>query len=172
MDIRQATPDDARQLLEIYAPYVENTAVTFEYTVPAEEEFRNRIQNTLASYPYLVAEDSGIILGYAYAGVFHERAAYDRSVETSIYVRQDMRGRGVGTALYEKLEEELAQRGILNANACIAWSDSPNDHLTHQSPDFHARRGYRKCAHFHKCGYKFGMWFDVIWMEKMLGEHK
>ncbi len=171
MTIRKATPDDAKALLEIYAPYVETSAVTFEYTVPTVEEFRRRIMKTLLHYPYIVAEEDGSILGYAYAGMFHEREAYSRSVETSIYVRTDAHGRGIGTALYDGLEEELARRGVLNANACIAWSDSENRYLTHQSPLFHAKRGYEKCAHFHKCGYKFGMWFDVIWMEKMLGNH-
>ena len=87
--IRIAEPEDAEALLAIYAPYVEETAITFEYAVPSVEEFQERIRNTLQQYPYLVAEDENGILGYAYAGRFQSRAAYDWAVETSIYIRKD-----------------------------------------------------------------------------------
>lgn len=169
--IRTATTNDAAQILAIYAPYIEQTGITFEYEVPTLEEFRYRILETLQKYPYLVWEEKGEILGYAYAGVFKARAAYSRCVETSIYVKMDAHGRGIGKALYTQLEEELKSLGILNVNACITWVDEPNEYVTHQSPDFHAHLGYTKCAHFHKCGYKFGQWFDMIWMEKMIGSH-
>lgn len=169
--IRTATTNDAAQILAIYAPYIEQTGITFEYEVPTLEEFRYRILETLQKYPYLVWEENGEILGYAYAGVFKARAAYSRCVETSIYVRMDAHGKGIGKALYAQLEEELKSLGILNVNACITWLDEPNEYVTHQSPDFHAHLGYTKCAHFHKCGYKFGQWFDMIWMEKMIGSH-
>lgn len=172
MKIRTATPADAPAIRAIYAPYVENTAITFEYVVPTEEEMCTRIEHTLKKYPYLVAEEGGEIVGYAYAGVFKERAAYSRCVETSIYVAMDKRNRGVGKALYAQLEDELAAMGVLNVNACITWTDEPCQFVTHQSPDFHARLGYVQCAHFHQCGYKFDRWFDMIWMEKMIGEHK
>ena len=105
--IRVASTEDAGELLEIYKPYVEYTAITFEYEVPDIEEFTNRIKNTKKTYPYLVAEYQGEILGYAYAGAFKERAAYDWAVETSIYVRQNQKRMGVGSLLYEKLEEIL-----------------------------------------------------------------
>lgn len=170
--IRSAKIADAEDLLAIYAPYVTDTAITFEYDVPSIEDFRSRIENTLAKYPYLVAEQDGKILGYAYAGVFKGRAAYDHCVETSIYVDMSCHGKGIGKALYASLEEHLKQQGILNVNACISWIDTPNEYLTHQSPKFHAHLGYEKVAHFHLCGYKFGKWFDMIWMEKMIGEHK
>lgn len=172
INIRSAQPADAECLLAIYAPYVLDTAITFEYDVPSVEEFRSRIENTLAKYPYLVAEKDGKILGYAYAGVFKGRAAYNHCVETSIYVDLSCQGKGIGKALYEALEEQLKQQGILNVNACISWIDTPNQYLTHQSPEFHAHLGYKKVAHFHLCGYKFNQWFDMIWMEKMIGEHK
>lgn len=172
LTIRSAKPQDAEALLAIYAPYVTGTAITFEYDVPTVEEFRTRIENTLKKYPYLVAEKDDRILGYAYAGVFKGRAAYDHCVETSIYVEQSCQGMGIGKILYNALEEALKQQGILNVNACISWIDTPNEYLTHQSPDFHAHMGYEKVAHFHLCGYKFNKWFDMIWMEKMIGEHK
>ena len=171
MIIRTATIQDAEAILSIYTPYILDTAITFEYTVPPIEEFRERIIETLKKYPYLVAEENGEIIGYAYAGTFKARAAYSRCVETSIYIKQGQQVKGVGSVLYEKLEDRLRKQGILNVNACITWINTPNQYLTHQSPEFHTRKGYEKCAHFHKCGYKFGMWFDMIWMEKILGEH-
>jgi len=170
MIIRKATTEDAEAILSIYAPYVEKTAITFEYDVPSVEEFRGRIANTLEKYPYLVAEEDGKIIGYAYAGVFKARAAYQHCVETSIYVALDSQRKGTGKALYAELESQLKAQGIRNLNACISWVDEPNEYLTHQSPEFHAHLGYERCAHFHKCGYKFGQWFDMIWMEKLIGE--
>lgn len=171
MNIRLATPSDAEDILNIYAPYITDTAITFEYTVPSLEDFRQRIVNTLQKYPYLVALEDDKIVGYAYAGVFKGRAAYDHCVETSIYVQMDAHGKGIGKALYAELEERLKEQGILNVNACITWSEKENEYVTHQSPDFHEHLGYKRCAHFHQCGYKFGQWFDMIWMEKMIGEH-
>lgn len=169
--IREASPSDAKALLDIYAPYVTDTAITFEYDIPSEEEFKGRIESTLKKYPYLVAEVEGKPVGYCYAGVFKNRAAYNHCVETSIYIAQDFQGYGIGTALYEELEQKLRPLGILNVNACISFIDTPNEYLTNQSPEFHARRGYQTVAHFHKCGFKFGKWFDMIWMEKMIGPH-
>ena len=103
LQIRVATKEDAEALLAIYAPYVEKTAITFEYEVPSIEEFRCRIQETLKKYPYLVAEKNGKIVGYAYAGAFHARPAYDWAVETSIYVSELQKGEGIGKALYKAL---------------------------------------------------------------------
>lgn len=162
--IRLAQPEDAEALLNIYAPYVLNTAITFEYTVPSVQEFSGRIQNTLARYPYLVALGAEEILGYAYASSFHTRAAYAWAAETSIYIRQDARGGGLGKALYQHLETILARQGVLNLNACIAY---PNP----DSVAFHERMGFNTVGHFHQCGFKLGRWYDMIWMEKTLGDH-
>ena len=104
MNIRLATENDAESLLEIYAPYVEETAITFEYVVPTADEFRGRIRETLKNYPYYVAESDGKIAGYAYAGRFKERNAYDWAVETSIYVKKNLRRAGIGSALLKRLE--------------------------------------------------------------------
>lgn len=169
--IRVASTEDAGELLEIYKPYVEYTAITFEYEVPDIEEFTNRIKNTKKTYPYLVAEYQGEILGYAYAGAFKKRAAYDWAVETSIYVRQNQKRMGVGSLLYEKLEEILKKQGILNVNACIAYPQKEDPYLTKDSVFFHEKSGYSMVGKFHACGYKFNHWYDMVWMEKMIGEH-
>ena len=171
--LRAATPDDAAGIREVYAPYVRETAITFEYEVPSKKEFERRIKHTLEHYPYVVAVDKEKrIVGYAYASEYYARAAYSRSVEVSIYVEAGHHEQGIGRRLYTKLEDALRAQGILNLTACIAWCECPCRHLTHQSPIFHKHMGYTQCAHFHQIGYKFGRWFDVIWMEKMLGEHK
>lgn len=169
--IRTAKKADAQALLEIYAPYVRNTAITFEYDVPTPEEFEKRIETTLVRYPYLVAENDGEIVGYAYAGSFHDREAYDWAVETSIYVRADAKDRGIGKKLYFALEEILKKQNILNVNACIAYPEKEDEYLTKNSEEFHKHLGYRLVGEFYKCGFKFGRWYNMIWMEKHLGEH-
>ena len=171
MNIRLATENDAESLLEIYAPYVEETAITFEYVVPTADEFRGRILETLKNYPYYVAESDGKIAGYAYAGRFKERNAYDWAVETSIYVKKNLRRAGIGSALLKRLESTLARQNILNANACIAQTDGPDEHLTNASIYFHEKQGYRMVGKFHDCGYKFNRWYNMVWMEKLLGPH-
>ncbi len=171
MRIRSAQPADAAALLAIYAPYVEQTAVTFDYETPTLTVFTRRMAETLNKYPYLVLEDEGGIQGYACAGVFKDRAAYDWAVETTIYIRLDAHGKGYGRALYTALEEELKDRGFLNAYACIAYSEREDETLTKASVRFHERMGYALCGTFRQCGYKFGRWYDMVWMEKMLGEH-
>ena len=164
LEIRVAVPSDAPALLAIYAPYVESTTITFEYTVPTAAEFAARIESTLARYPYLVALADGVPVGYAYASQFKSRAAYDFAVETSVYVRDGEHGKGIGSALYNALELLLGRQHITNLNACITYPGEG-------SVEFHGRRGYTTVAHFHKCGYKFGRWLDMIWMEKFLAPH-
>lgn len=172
MTIRSAVPEDAPRLLAIYAYYVENTAISFEYATPSVEDFTHRIENTLKKYPYLVLEDEeGRIQGYAYAGVFKGRAAYDRSCEVTIYVDPDAKGRGFGRQLYEALEEELKARGFLNLYVCIGVPIVEDEYLTRDSELFHQHMGYKKVGEFHQCGYKFDRWYDMIWMEKIIGEH-
>ncbi len=174
MKIERVTVSDARELLDIYAPYVTDTAITFEYEVPSLEEFENRIKNISAKFPYIKAvDDEGQIVGYAYAGTFKGRSAYDWSVETTIYLKQDCKRKGYGTKLYEALEKSLKQMGIINVNACISYlrEGRTDEHLTNDSMHFHERKGYKLVGTFHDCGYKFGTWYDMIWMEKMLGPH-
>lgn len=171
-EIRIAAKEDAKELLAIYAPYVEKTAITFEYDVPSVQEFEERIEHILEKYPYLVAEREGKIVGYAYASDFHSRAAYGWAVETSVYVQKDMKKTGIGRALYEALEKILAMQNILNLNACIAYPEKVDPFLTKNSVNFHEHMGYRLVGEFYKCGYKFGRWYNMVWMEKHIGEHK
>ena len=161
MNIRLARPSDAATLLAIYAPYVENTAITFEYEVPTIEDFATRIEKTLERYPYLVAEEDGLILGYAYASTYYARAAYDWAAELSVYVSQDARGKGVGSNLYDELEDLLDQMGYMHFLACISL---PNE----ASLALHRKRGYQQVAHFPKIGYKFERWHDIVWLQKSL----
>lgn len=172
MAIRTAEMRDAERLQNIYAYYVDRTAITFDYDTPSAEEFRERIGNTLKKYPYLVLEDNGVIYGYAYAGPFKGRAAYDRSCEVTIYLDYEAKGRGYGRKLYEALEEELKGRGFLNLYACIGDPIEEDEYLTRNSEQFHRHMGYMKVGTFHKCGYKFGHWYNMIWMEKFIGEHE
>lgn len=170
--IRAARLEDAPALLAIYAPYVRDTAITFEYEVPSVEEFAARISHTLERYPYLVAELDGKPVGYAYASAFKDRPAYDWAVETSIYVAQGHAGEGIGRAVHNALEACLRAQGILNMYACIAVPDGePDAYLDFNSRDFHAHLGYRLVGEFCRCGYKQGHWYNMVWMEHMIGEH-
>lgn len=169
--LRTARPDDAEELLKIYAPYVENTAITFEYEVPSVAEFRARIENTLKKYPYIVAERDGELLGYAYTGPFKSRAAYNWAAETSIYVKESQKGLGLGRKLYEAIETISRMQNILNLNACIAYPKVDDEYLTKNSAKFHEHLGFKYVGEFHDCAYKFGRWYNMIWMEISLGEH-
>ena len=169
--IRQATLDDAEKILEIYSYYVEKTAVSFEWKTPPIEIFRKRMERTLKKYPYLVAEIDKKIIGYAYAHEFILRDAYDYSVELTIYLEKNFRRRGVGKKLYEELEKILKSQGILNLYACIGSVEISDEFLNDDSEKFHERMGFHAVGRFKKCGYKFGRWYDMIWMEKIIGEH-
>ncbi|HFU4517608.1 TPA: N-acetyltransferase family protein [Streptococcus suis] len=161
IDIRSARIEDASDLVAIYAPYVEKTAITFETQVPTVSEFASRIEKTLENFPYLVAVEEGKLLGYAYASTYYARAAYDWTVELSVYIQQEARGKGIGSMLYDALEEELTVRGFKNFLACIAL---PNP----ASLALHEKRGYEQVAHFKKVGYKFETWHDIVWLQKSL----
>ena len=161
MIIRSVQLADAKAIQAIYQPYVTETAITFEVDVPTVLEFERRITKTLARYPYLVAEVDGKVLGYAYASTYYARAAYDWTVELSIYISKEARGQGIGSALYDALEEELKARGYLRFLACIAL---PNE----ASIAMHEKRGYVQVAHFPKVGYKFEQWHDIVWMQKTI----
>lgn len=172
INIRVADESDAPAILKIYAPYVEKTAVSFEYATPSESEFAERIRRTKKRYPYLAAECDGEIVGYCYAAPFKERAAYDWAVETTIYIKSGMKRRGIGRMLYSALESALKKQGILSMNACVAYTNGADPYLTSDSVLFHERMGFKTAAHFHKCGQKFGRWYDVVWLERHIGKHR
>lgn len=168
--VRDAVPADGERLLAVYAPYVRETAVSFDYEVPTAAEFSHRIASVLdAGYPFLVAEEDGVALGYACLGPFVGRAAYGWNAETSIYVAWDARGRGIGRTLHGVLERAASERSILALEACIGVPRTADDpHLTDASRHFHRAMGYREVGRFDSCGYKFRRWYDMVWMEKRL----
>ena len=169
--IRTASPTDASKLLEIYEYYVKYTAITFEYEVPTLGEFQNRIEATLQEYPYLVAEVDGEIAGYVYAGRFRARAAFDWSASTSIYLSRKYQRLGLGKMLYERLEEILKKQNITNLYASVADPVEEDEYLTRNSERFHEAMGYKTMGKFEKCGSKFGRWYNLIEMEKIIGEY-
>ncbi|WP_125763387.1 GNAT family N-acetyltransferase [Companilactobacillus hulinensis] len=160
-EIRPVTEEDAQVLLGIYAPYVLDTAITFEYEVPTIEEFVSRIKSISKKYPYLVAEDAGKVVGYAYADTYNSRDAYNWTVEISIYVDSQFRGQGIGKMLYHELEQKLLQQKIVNILACITEQNT-------SSIRFHERMGYELVGTFKKVGFKFDTWYDIVWMQKKL----
>lgn len=170
MRIRAATPEDAGALLEIYRPYAEKTAISFEWECPTVGEFRRRICHTRERFPYLVAQREGELLGYAYLSAFHTRPAYGWGAETTIYLKEGCLKQGVGKALYTALEDVAKAQHIRCLYACIGVPRGEDPYLTDNSRQFHAHLGYRQVGEFQKCGYKFGRWYDMVWMEKWLDQ--
>ena len=169
--LRFAVPDDAAAIRSIYEPYVLNTAVTSEYYVPTEEEFRARITRTRERYPYIVAVKDGQIIGYIYASPLSPRHAYSWAAETSIYIRQNVRRTGAGSRLYKALSAICRKQNVLNLYARIAFADPEDEFLVNASARFHEAIDFRKAAEFHRVFHKFGRWYNAIWMEKLLGDH-
>lgn len=164
MLIRMATGADAERVRAVYAPYVESTAVSFESVVPSIEEMAGRITGRQPSYPWLVAEEGGWgVVGYAYAGRFAARAAYAWSVETSVYVADAARRRGVGRGLYTALFRVLAAQGYLRVFGGIAL---PNP----ASVGLHESMGFTPSGVYRGVGWKFGAWHDVGWWQRPLGD--
>lgn len=159
--IRAAEKADVPAMLAIYAPYVLETTVTFEYTVPTLSEFEDRFLSVTEKLPWLVWEEEGMVLGYAYASLPFTRAAYAWCAEPSIYLRSDARGRGIGKRLYAALEAILLELGYVVSYAIITGENAP-------SLAFHYALGYRKCGELVNSGQKFGRWLDVYWLEKRL----
>ena len=158
--MRLATVDDAQQLQSIYAPIVAETAVSFELEPPSVEEMRRRIETTLLTLPWVVYDSDGV-MGYAYAGLFRSRPAYQWTVEVTVYVHAAHRRKGVARALYTSLFECLRVQGYRTALAVIAL---PNP----ASVALHERMGFRSIGVFHAVGHKLGTWHDVGWWELAL----
>lgn len=161
MTIRDARRSDVPAMLAIYAPFVEHTAVSFEYDVPTEVEFARRLEEHQAAFPWLVCEENGRVMGYAYAGRAFERAAYGWNAEISCYLAPELRGRGVGRRLYARIEEILTRLGYYKLFAVVTSANAP-------SVAFHHALGFRDAACFRNVGYKQGGWYDVLWLEKTL----
>lgn len=161
MTIRDARRSDVPAMLAIYAPFVEHTAVSFEYDVPTEAEFARRLEEHQAAFPWLVCEENGRAMGYAYAGRAFERAAYGWNAEISCYLAPELRGRGVGRRLYARIEEILTRLGYYKLFAVVTSANAP-------SVAFHRALGFRDAACFRNVGYKQGGWYDVLWLEKTL----
>lgn len=157
--IRMAKMNDIPAMLDIYGPYVLHTTFTFEYTVPTREAFAARFRTVTAQCPWLVWEEDGAVLGYAYGSLPFERAAYAWCGEVSIYLAPEARGRGIGRRLYGVLEHILWQQGYRVIYSLITSENTA-------SLAFHEKLGYRRCAELDGCGVKFGRWLGVIWMEK------
>jgi L-amino acid N-acyltransferase YncA len=163
--LRLATPDDARQVAEIYAPSVELAATSFELSPPSEAEMRERLRATLAGHPWLVCEEDGRILGYAYASAHRERAAYRWSADVSVYVREGHRRGGLGRALYAALLALLRLQGLCAAHAGITL---PNP----ASVGLHQALGFRPIGVYPAVGWKLGAWHDVGWWQLPLRERR
>jgi L-amino acid N-acyltransferase YncA len=161
--IRLATPDDAKAILSIYAPYIEGTSFTFETETPSIKEFSERIRTYLLNWPWLVCEIDGVIAGYAYSTRHRERTAYQWCTESSVYIHDDFQRTGIGRVLYTALFEILKKQGFRNVYAVI---NLPNE----KSVAFHERCGFKYFATYEKVGYKLGKWKNVGWWRLIINE--
>lgn len=162
--IRLATEADSGALLEIYAPYIRDTAISFEYEVPSVADFRERVIKVLTKYPWLVCEIDHKIVGYSYASQHRERAAFGWAVDASVYIHPDYHRKKIGKALYVALLELLKVQGFYNVYAGITSSNE-------KSLRFHETFCFKQVGFYRNVGYKFGQWHDVAWMELALAEH-
>ncbi|HUL42797.1 MAG TPA: arsinothricin resistance N-acetyltransferase ArsN1 family B [Bacteroidota bacterium] len=164
--IRDVRKDDAWQIAEIYNHYIENTTVTFEEVPVTVAEMERRIAEITSTYPWLVAEEDTLILGYTYASRWKGRRGYRFSVESTVYLRNGCAGKGLGTALYSELLSRLPTMGM---HAVMGGIALPNE----ASRKLHEKLGFRKVAHIEQVGIKFGKWIDVGYWELIFpeGEH-
>ena len=161
--IRDVLPEDAERIQEIYSPYVADTVISFEITVPGKSEMKKRIEKLLANdFPYIVAEnETGTVVGYAYADKFGEREAYRYSFIVSIYLDMEVQSRGIGQKLYNELEKRMEKMGIVQVLSAITGKNE-------KSLKFHEKNGFIKIGHFPNIGCKMGEWHDIIWMNKTI----
>ena len=161
--IRTVQLSDVEEILKVYAPFITDTCISFEYVVPSVEEFAQRIASVSAEYPYIVLEEDGEIVGYAYSHRYLERVAYSWDVEVTIYLAPKVQGKGLGVILYDALEKMMALQNIKNLYSCITGD---NVH----SIEMHRSMGYELIGTFPKAGFKHDRWLDVVWMAKAIGE--
>lgn len=163
--IRMATASDAREVLAIYAPIVCDTAISYETEVPSEADIAGRIMSTLEAYPWLCCEIDGRFAGYAYASRFRTRTAYQWTAETTVYVADWARKRGVARGLYTSLLECCRVIGHRTAVGVIGLPNEP-------SVRFHLAMGFVEVGVFHRCGYKFNQWQDAGWYERAIDAYE
>jgi len=169
MIVRLASDKDAEGILDVYGPYVKETAVSFKYELPDRKEFAEGIESTLRNHPYLVAVENDAIVGFSYASPFRPHAAYSPSVETTVYVKNGFHGKGIGRALYDELESYLRKQNVCMMNACIAVSEDPDDpYLDGASMGFHTKLGFVLLARIPDCAIKFGRPYGFVWTCKRL----
>lgn len=161
--IRDVLPEDAERIQEIYSPYVADTTISFEITVPDKSEMQIRIEKTLSNgFPYIVAEnENGTVVGYAYADRFGKREAYRYSFTISIYLDMEVQSKGIGQKLYDELEKRMKEMGIVQVVSAITGKNE-------KSLKFHEKNGFIKIGHFPNIGCKMGEWHDIIWMNKTI----
>lgn len=163
--IRPATELDVPEILAIYAPYIESSTATFEYDVPCSRSFLQRFYDITAQFPWLVWEENGKVLGYAYGSAPFTRDAYRWSAESSIYLAPEIQGKGVGRKLYAALEDILKTQGYRKTYAIVTTANAA-------SLAFHEAVGFRFVASMPECGYKFGQLHGITWLEKQLNSEE
>lgn len=166
--IRMATPDDAAAVAEIQSYYVLTGSVILRTDVPTEAEFRKKISDTLESYPFLVAEMKGQVVGFAHAFRYRLYQGYDWMTESTIYIAPEHRERGFGRAIYTKLAEILRKQNCNTMSACISCDDGDSEFAPNESMRFHSKMGFVQTAFFKQCAWKMGSWHSVVWMTKTL----
>lgn len=163
--VRDASEDDAAACAAIYAPYVTDTAISFETEAPSRDEMARRIAASLASHAWLVLENGGRVVGYAYGSPFKARHAYRWSCEVSVYLEWGRRRIGCGRALYEALFARLAERGYRTA---VAGMTLPND----ASVGLHRAMGFEPVGTYRRIGWKNGSWHDVAWVQRPIAPER
>lgn len=161
MHIRSCIPQDVPAICAIYNHYIENTVITFEEIPLSVEQMHGRIESYMQLFPWLVCEDAGEIIGYAYASKWRDRSAYKHTAEVTVYLHHKHVGKGVGRALYQELIDQLAARKMHVLLACIAVPNAASEKL-------HEQFGFNKVAHFTEVGFKFNRWLDVGYWQKLL----
>ena len=159
--IRRVVPEDAGRLAEIYNEYVLRTTISFETEAVTEAEMKSRIEAIFSAFPYFVYEYDGVVQGYCYAHPWKERAAYSKTLETTVYLAPEACGQGVGKLLMERLIDDCRARGFHSLIACVTAENST-------SVRFHERLGFRQVSRFAEVGLKFGRWLDVIDLQLVL----
>jgi L-amino acid N-acyltransferase YncA len=161
-NVRDASERDAAACAAIYAPYVSDTAITFEIDPPTSAEMAERIAAATRTHAWVVLEDQGSVVGYAYGSPFHPRAAYRWACEASVFLELGRRRTGGGRALYDALLPRLIERGF---RVVVAGMTLPND----ASVGLHRAMGFEPVGTYRRIGFKHGSWHDVAWMQHILG---